>query len=568
MAAPVVRTPVARCPRASGEGGVALVLALIFSILLYILVAELVVAGRMVRATGENDALLARMRTQIVYQLNDAEEQLLSDLASAAAEGEGAGAGGAAGMLGGAGGQGAGGQGAGGQGAGAQGGEGEEPPPDPASKCDGSRDAWFQPIGKPDGDLTTYVWVEDENRKLNLLALWSPDEKFAQLARDRVVRLIDALREDTEFDVSLGDAERIVGEIVEWGTRAGTEQMPKPLPKVVDEQRRDVTGLMHLDELLMLPSVTEDLFFDKVLDGKVYLGLESTLTIWTALRVDPGNPEKIARQRAAAESRGESPTGGNAPSGGNAAAGGQGNAGGQGGAGGQGAQGGQGQGASGEGGAGSAPPTPEGLGILVNVNTAPRPVLRALFPPERMPDRILDAIVKFRNEVDEEAMEAAAEQTGGTEATDFGDMRLGAEKKLKVFETIADLDKVEEWKGFSDADAKSEFQAALTTKSEVFAIHVAPLFKRSEENRIYVLRRARSIVLRVEDGDGAIVPIVPFEERVGLRVLPVDLQDDMPDFAVTYSEMDRYAQEERAWNPFLVDFYLPKALREQFFTGR
>lgn len=566
MAEPAFCSSAAGSPRATGEGGVALVLALIFSILLYVLVAELVVAGRMVRATGENDALLARMRTQMTYQLNDAEEQLLADLASASAEGEGeGGAGGLGGMLGGAGGQGAGGQGAGGLGAAGQGGggqgaggEGEEAPPDPASKCDGSRDAWFQPVGKPDGDLTTYVWVEDENRKLNLLALWSPDEKFAQLFRERVVRMIDALREDTEFDVPIGDAERIVSEIVEWGTRAGSEQMPKPLPKVVDEQRRDVSGMMHLDELLLLPSVTEDLFFDKVIDGKVYLGLESTLTIWTALRVDPGNPEKVARQRAAAESRGETPGGGNA-AGGAPPAGGQANGAGEAGQG----------GGSGPGGAGGAQtPTPEGLGILINVNTAPRAVLRSLFSAERVPDRVVDGIVTYRNQLDEEAMEAAAAQTGGAEATDFGDMQLGADKKLKVFETLADLDKVEEWKGFADADAKAEFQAALTTKSEVFSIHVAPLFKRSEENRIYVMRRARSIVLRVEEGDGSIVPIVPFEERVGLRVMPVDLQDDVPDLTVTYSEMDRFAQEERAWNPFLIDFYLPKSMREQFYTGR
>jgi hypothetical protein len=165
-------------------------------------------------------------------------------------------------------------------------------------------------------------------------------------------------------------------------------------------------------------------------------------------------------------------------------------------------------------------------------------------------------------------MMQAAEQGSGTEATDFGDMQLGTEQKLKVFETIADLDKVEEWKGFPDADAKTEFQAALTTKSEVFSIHLAPLFKRSEENRIYVMRRARSIVLRVEDGEGSIVPIVPYEERAGLRVMPVDLQDDALDLTVTYSEMDRYAQEERAWNPFLVDFFLPKSLREQFYTSR
>ena len=76
------------------QAGVALVMAMIFSILLYILVAELVVSSRMVRATGENDALLARMNTQMLYELGEAEDKLLADMAGAAAEGEGAGMGG------------------------------------------------------------------------------------------------------------------------------------------------------------------------------------------------------------------------------------------------------------------------------------------------------------------------------------------------------------------------------------------------------------------------------------------------------------------------------------------
>ena len=456
----------AAVPRPDGgqreERGVALVLALIFSILLYILVAELVVAARMVRATGENDALLARMRTQMLYQLTEAEQQLLGDLEGAEGEAGGAGGGGLGGAMGQGGGAGL--PGAGGQGAPGGAGEGEgEAPPDPASQCDGSRDAWFQPVGRPEGDVTTYVWVEDENRKLNVLGLWSPDEKFAELTRARMVRLIDVLREDSEFDVTIADAERVVSDLLEWGKRGGTEQMPRPLLKSLDEKRRDVVGLMHLDELLMLPSVNEDLFFDKVLDGKVYLGLESVLTMWTALRIDPGNPEKIARQRAAAESRGDSR---------GAAAAGAGGAPGSGAQGSQGSQGGQGS----QGNAGGEAPAvqPEGLGVLVNVNTAPRAVLRCLFAEDRVPDRVIDAIVKHRNEVDEEAMLQAAEG-GGTEASDFGDVMPGAEKKLRVFATIADLEQVEEFAQFSDADAKAEFQAALTTKSEVFAIHLAPL---------------------------------------------------------------------------------------------
>ena len=531
-----------RGPR-TDESGVALVLALIFTILLYILVAELVVSGRMVRATGENDALLARMRNQMTYQLADTEEDLLSDMAGQAAD-EG-GDGGLGNALAGAGG---GGQAGGGlPGAGAEGGEEEEA--DPSTTCDSSRDGWFHPVGHADNDLTTYVWVEDENRKFNLLALWSPDEKFADLSRDRLVRLIDTLREDSEFDVPIGDAERIVQELKDWVARPDTESIPRPRLKSDDEKRREITAIVHLDELLMLSSVTEDLFFDKVLDGKVYLGLESVLTIWTSLRVDPGDPEKVARQRLAAEARGEKPQETGTPGGG----------------------------ADGTGTGGGAPTTtegdaplqPDGLGILINLNTATRPVLRALAPPDRISDRVIDAILKFRNEEDEEEMEKAAEEATETDASEFGDLRLGADKKLKFFETVADLEQVEEFANIQDPQVKADFQAALTTKSEVFTIHLATLYKRNEENRVYLLRRARSIVLRVDDGgDGQIVPLVPFEERTGLRLQPVDLQEETADLSLLYMDMDQFAQEERAWNPFLIDFYMPQQRREDFYQPR
>lgn len=544
-------TPPTTCRR-EREGGVALVLALIFAILLYILVAELVVSGRMVRATGENDALLARMRNQMVYQLADAEEDLLGDLAGQAADAESAGGGGGGlGALAGA--ANAAGSG-GGNGAPAT---GEEEAADPSTKCDSSRDGWFHPVGHADNDLTTYVWVEDENRKLNILALWSPDEKFAEFSRDRLVRLLDTLREDTEFDIPVGDAERIVQELKDWVGRPDLEAIPRPHLKSDDEKRRDVTAIMHLDELLMLPSVNEELFFDKVIDGKVYPGLESVLTIWTSLRVDPGDPEKVARQRAAAQARGETPPATTTPGGDQAAVGGSGAGGTPSGSG------------SGAGGSGDAPQQPDGLGILINVNTAPRAVLRALFPPSRIPDRVIDAILKYRNEVDEEEMKKLEEQEPTTDVGEFGDLRLGPEKKLKFFETVADLENVEEFANLQDAQAKADFQAALTTKSEVFTIHLATLFKRNEENRVYLLRRARSIVLRHDDGaDGQIVPLVPFEERTGLRVQLVDLQEESQDMTLLYSEMDQFAQEERIWNPFLVDFYLPKHLRDEFYSRR
>mgnify|MGYP001211786638 CR=1 FL=1 len=515
------------------ERGVALVMALIFSILLYILVAELVVSSRMVRATGENDALLARMRTQMQYQMVEAEEKLLADLAGQAAAGE-EGAPGLGELPGG------GGEGGPPMGGGEGGGEGEEEEEDPTSKCDSSRDSWYEPVGHPDNDLTTYVWIEDENRKFNLLSVWSPDEEFATLSRQRLTRLIDVMREDSEYDVGSSDAAMIVSEIVDWGMRPSTDQMPVPELKTLDEEDRDFHVMLHLDELMLLPTVTPEMFFDKVIDKRHYLGLESVLTIWTSLRPDPGDPEKIARQRAArgepakGEESEDPPPSTEAP-----------------------------------GGAESAP-QPEGLGIKVNVNTASWPVLRALFDPGRVPDRIIDGIVRYRNELDDEATEDANTESA-MESAEFGDMQLGDQPLYNFFETVEDLESVEEFAQVPDEEVKNEIMMALTTKSDVFSIHMASLYKRndSEQRRIYLLRRARSLVMRVDDGDeGLVVPLIPYEERVGLRVKPVDMQEELVvDFTVQYMEMDQFSQDERAWNPFLIDFYMPPDVRQEFVSG-
>lgn len=529
------RSPAASDACRAPESGVALVMALIFSILLYILVAELVVSSRMVRSTGENDALLARMNTLMLYELGEAEDKLLADTAGGAAGGEGAGGLGA--LLGGE-------PGAEGGGPGEEG-EVEE---DPTTTCDSSRDAWYEPTGHPDNDLTTYVWIEDENRKFNLLTIWSPDEEFAQASREGLTRLIDTLRQDTEWDVASSDAALMVQEIVDWARRPATESMPVPPLKSRDEADLDFAIPLHLDELMLLPSIDAELFFDKVIDQKVHLGLESVLTIWTSLVPDPGDPEKLARQRAIDAAAGRAPA--DPPAGE------------------------EGGGAPGEeGGEGEEEELrqPEGVGIKVNVNTATWPVLRGVLPEGEVPDRVIDGIIRYRNEVDEEATQEATDSEA-EEASDFGDLMLGTQPLKQFFESLDDLEEVEEFAQIPDEKIKAMVMNRLTVNSDVFSIHIASLFKRndSERKRIYLLRRARSIVLRLDDGEeGKIVPIVPFEERVGLRVQPVDMQDEVfQDFGQSYLEMDQFSQEERAWNPFLVDFYLPPDVRQSFFSNR
>jgi hypothetical protein len=529
------------------QRGVALVLTLIFAILLYVLIAELVVSGRMVRLTGENDALLARMRNHMDYTLFEVQEQLLEDMAGAAASEESAS---------GAGAMPTGGLPTGGGGAGAG---GEEEQTDPAAAVDSSRDAWFQPTAHADNDLTTYVWVEDENRKFNVFALFSPEEEFAKQSRERLVRLIDVLREDTEFDVSASDAERIVRELEEWSRRSGTDAVPRPPLKSEEEKDRDLVLPLHLDDLLMLPSVTEELFYDKVLDGRVILGLESVLTVWTSLAADPGDPRKMEQQRLNAQASGTGQGAGQT--------GAQNQAPGQAGTSGQ-------QGRTSGTGTNNAstqnqpPPQPEGEGIRINLNTAPGPVLRCLFDPGKVPDSVIEAILRYRNEVDEEAMAKQSEETGET-SYDYGELQLGDDVQRRFFTAVSDLEKVPEFANLPDPELKAEFQRLCTTKSDVFSVHMAAMFRRNEENRVFVLRRSRTIVQRRDDGDeGVLHPLVLQEDRHGLRVMPVDLQDEVVDLRNTYQAMDQFAQEERAWNPFLIDFYLPQYQRDEFYLKR
>lgn len=493
------------------QGGVALILVLIFTVLLYVIVAELVTTARMSRLTGENDALLARMRSQADYTVQRVEELLLDDLmgASAGAQGAGGMAGGMEGAMGG---------GAPDDPGAAEGDEGAD--------TESSRDNWYHPTGFADGDLTAFVWVEDENRKFNILTMASPDEEFARVSRDRFVRLIDVLREETELDLTTSDGIQIADEFIEWiKTRnRDEERIPRPKLKTDSDLDRELSIPLHLDELMMLRSVNEDLFFDKVLDGRVIPGLESALTVYTSLAFDPGDPEKIARQRARSGQPAQPPSQPQQD---------------------------------------DTPQQPEGVGIRININTAPRAVLRCLFSTSDIPDMVLDAILRYRNEEEEE------EEAQSLAEDYMGDVDLGVQPTLKIFADVSDLEQIPEFANLPNPEVKDELFRLLTVNSDVFSIHIASMFRRNEENRDFVLKRTRSVFMRLDNSeDGYLHPLILQEERHGMRVVQKDFPDDYVDLFPVYNEMDYFAQEERAWNPFLIDFYLPADQRQDFYTGR
>ena len=97
------------------------------------------------------------------------------------------------------------------------------------------------------------------------------------------------------------------------------------------------------------------------------------------------------------------------------------------------------------------------------------------------------------------------------------------------------------------------------TPAAAFSIHVAAMVKRSEEQRVYVIQRRRQIVMRLEGSEEPIlVPLVPLETRSGLRIKPVDFPEDEDARLAQLDEMDTFSREEREWNPFYLEFYLPR----------
>ena len=84
------------------------------------------------------------------------------------------------------------------------------------------------------------------------------------------------------------------------------------------------------------------------------------------------------------------------------------------------------------------------------------------------------------------------------------------------------------------------------------------------------------VTLEPEEGFGEHDPSLTYTDdlanvpeqfrRLGAQV---EMQNDRDfDLRERYLEMDQFAQEERAWNPFLIDFYLPAYVREEFFSYR
>jgi len=547
-----VRKPRDRQPR---DRGVALVLVLLVVALLYIVIAELVTTSEFDEMEADRTVIAADIHQSLKMALAQVIQDLKDDLESGSAEGQ---AGAAAGAAGGAAGgalPGLGGQNPPGLGSQAPGGQ-EEP-----DVSDSSRDPWYAPHSYfDDNKITVYGWVEDENRKLNILGLLSEDEEFRQATKDRMVRLFDEMWEDSDFDVTRGDADAWVNAIQEWLEARGRDDMiPRP-PLKSDVEDRDFSLPLTLEELKLLPRIPEGVFDDRIQGERVFPGLSSVLTVHTALAVDPGEEQN-------------STNGAQAPNPGNPLSGNQ--------AGQQGrsqpgrSQSGQsqsGQGQSGQSQSGqrqSGNPLSQtqgsagtllGPGVRININTASPAVLYALAGEANIPRTVIDALLRYRNEIDEEAMNAERDEEAQLNDLTTSDYEGDEQEKYKIFKTVDDLDEVPEWKSWPPGPGKDRFLAMLTTQSNVFTVHLAAIYKRDSEGRAFTLTHARMTLVRLEGSEEAEVQtILPLQEVDEFRVKIDDFPEEFDQTQTNNLDYaDPFLADEKAWNPFLIDFYDPR----------
>ncbi|TAH36453.1 MAG: hypothetical protein EYC70_11700 [Planctomycetota bacterium] len=486
---PPVRPRRYRRARGGRQRGVVLILTLFVLLITYALVAQLILGTSVADTSARNSANHVRMRVGGA----SAAQQILDTLRDDAPQ-AGGGMGGSGGMggVGDAGGQDGSGfmdpRAQGGSGAGGDSGTGggqEEGEEDDGSNSDSWEDPWARPLRIMMGDIQVTAWAEDENAKFNLLALVAEDEEYREEARERCTRILDFLRDDLDGDLDSSEARQVMEEIVTWleGSSRSTEY-PRP-DRHSNPEDEDRTLMGSLEELLLLEHVTPELYYDQVLTrDRIAPGLETVFTIWTQVAVDTPQPPG---QEGGATTGSEAASGGD---GGEAAGSPDGDSGGA--AASRDFGGGQAPGSGlGQEGGGAAPQSgaqdPAGgggqqqgaggsqmVGVRLNLNTMPRPVLQGLLPSDELSPAAVNEILEYRNKVDEEALAERESEDLDSDQRAFEEALYGEDEPepKHYFKSMSDLDQIETLKDRTDQEVRARFQDLVGVQSDVFSVYL------------------------------------------------------------------------------------------------
>ncbi len=391
--------------------------------------------------------------------------------------------------------------------AGAEGETEEEAP------ADSSKDEWARVQRTSINDIDLRILVEAENAKYNVLNILVEDEEEAEEAFQRVVRIIDLYREDTEADLTDREAEDMVREMKDYILERSRGNWPEPELLTFDEDRDNVFLPLSLQEFLVLES-WEPHFFrcyrDKD-DRRVY-SLDQFLTVWSSpgvvADIPAGNDDSGLEATPEPEPEPEADSSG-APGAGDEAE------------------------AENE---PQAAPEPGGQspgGYGVNLNLAPLAVLAGLFDDRDVRVRFWDDVIEYRN-LDEE------EEDDEDEQEPLFDQFNEEIRDRRAFESLEELSEVPSWEDH-DPETQSRIMSLLETESDVFTIYITARRETSVDGSLSsfsdsrekereeelpggaLVRTARAVVWRREGEDGVeIVPIIPWEV---LDYRPFEFQD-------------------------------------------
>jgi type II secretory pathway component PulK len=500
-------------PRA-GRRGAALLLSLLVLFVLVAIVFQINVTTGTDARMARNDVGLTTMDLAIESAMLRVLDELQQDGEAAAAGAAGAGAAPPAD-------------------AGAMGGGPEGGGADSEQASDSREDGWGRPqqTSFDEMDVRLRILVQDEDAKLNLLAMLSEDEDEAEAAYERVVRLIDLCREDTRADIDRSDAERMARAMRDHMERRAESEVPMTPLLTHDERRREIGLPLTLREFETLEPFEPSHFRDfRDEDGTVVHSLGSYLTVWSSLTT-------LSSLRGSGA--GGSGASGAAQGGGSGGEGGE--------EGGAPAEGGEGATETETGGGGGAqqaeqtPPTegegsgaadlsqgPENLtggvaGYAVNINTAPPAVLKCLFDDRELSPRFWDEVILYRNTEEEQDEEAGEEEAREPVYNELGEEIV----PHKVFDKPGELADVEGWLELEGA-VRREINTLVLTQSQVFSIFITAVrntgaesawvepadaraeFEHSQGNQL--VRTVRAVYWRKVDGDKvSLIPVVRWE---------------------------------------------------------
>lgn len=459
-------------------------MTLLIFLILAAVVSEMVITSRIDYEVAKNDANMARMDMALQTVLLDALDQIRDDGSSEGSSGQTPTT--------------------------TNAGSTSTTPGANAGPNDSREDAWAKKTEKTLGDVRVNYFVEDENRKFNLLSVISPDNNYAKASQDRLARIIDRLREGTDRDIGASDADRLAVAITEFlQGKARPTDIPRPaLLSDIPNEEKSIP--LTLDELLFVDGIEENLLYDfeekesEYSEEKlIYPGLESVLTVWTSLRLkDTGQSTTPGTATTTNNTANATPASANQQQSGAA------------------------QGS---------------LGVQVNLNTAPRAVMEGLFPENEVPHNVVEALIRYRNIEKEDS-----ETSSSNSSNPLDEFTEEEDRPKQFFASVDELQQVSEFQNLSDPKAKDNFKRYGSVQSDVFSIYLTARLletgagaetapeegntSEDEEESVGLVRRVRAVVWRKSGQNGVeLVFLVPWEIRRNRKLMLRDYApEDMP----------------------------------------